>query len=179
MIIVSDINVAIEKLNVSHPKLIGIDGIDGIGKTTMATKLASELQYQVISIDDYLNKNQGSYYKHIDFAKLKEDILTRNQVIVEGILLTRILNKIDVKCDFYIYATNNFWVYEWSEEFDGIYSLMPLEDIVSHAEELTNKIVKATESHPKIYKMSEYVKDIYTYSYKYRPWSNADMVFQI
>jgi dephospho-CoA kinase len=64
---------------------IGIDGMDGIGKTPLARKLAPLLGAQVISLDDYLDKKQGAYIPHIRCNEVTAAIEAASaRVIVEG-----------------------------------------------------------------------------------------------
>jgi len=40
---------------------IGIDGMDGVGKTFLARELATPLGATVISLDDHVDKKRGMY----------------------------------------------------------------------------------------------------------------------
>lgn len=46
---------------------IGIDGVDGSGKTTLAKNLAEQLDVPLISLDDYLDEKRDGYLDHLRY----------------------------------------------------------------------------------------------------------------
>jgi len=48
-------------------RLIGIDGICGIGKSTLAEQLSDELNYYHINLDDYLEKKRIGFVEDLRF----------------------------------------------------------------------------------------------------------------
>ena len=59
-------------VNHAHPTLIGVDGLDGCRKTTLAVELAGHIHYQVISLDNFLDEKKGAYFDHIDFDSIRQ-----------------------------------------------------------------------------------------------------------
>jgi len=85
----------IPKLNVA--KLIGIDGVPGSGKTTVAKGIAEKLGASLISFDDYLNKKKDGFEKYLAHDNIQKDIKRdmRNDktIVIEGNLLLKVLKK--------------------------------------------------------------------------------------
>jgi Ni2+-binding GTPase involved in maturation of urease and hydrogenase len=53
-------------------QVIAIDGFQASGKTTLARSLATHWNLQVISADDYLNRNQGGFFAHLKLEELSD-----------------------------------------------------------------------------------------------------------
>ena len=169
-----------QKIQEKHPRIIGIDGIDGAGKTTFAKKMA-EKSYHRISLDNYLNKKQDGYFDFLKFEKLKSDLnkLGDSFIVIEGTLLLKVLEVIYAKPDFFIYIDNNIWLDDWLEDYGGKYYGKQLDEIVAEEEKMVNRVVRATDPGSKEYKMDGFRKEVFEYSFKYKPWNKADIIFRI
>jgi len=179
MEIIRDVQSILDAIGKKKPKILGIDGIDGVGKTAIAVKLDLEFGYVRVSLDDHLEKNQKGYFNFIDYKKLKSKIeLCKGKfLVIEGVLLQKVLNKIGVKPNFMIYMSNIVWVYDWLEDFQGKYYGLKLEEIIDEVEKGVNKLNEATTPDAKPYKMSGFRREIYEYTYAYLPWEKADLVY--
>lgn len=93
--------------------LIGIDGRDCSGKSTLARFLAWQMGMPAIETDLLLDTSQqGVTYREDDLRRLIEARLGNNQpVIVEGISLLEILEKLGLQPNYLIYTEN--------QSFDG------------------------------------------------------------
>lgn len=74
MIETSDINQIIELIKCGDFKLIGIDGIDGTGKSTLAEKLSVSTGLLHINLDDYIEKEKGNFVDFIDLTRLDSSL---------------------------------------------------------------------------------------------------------
>lgn len=83
---------------------VGIDGIDGCGKTTLAKYLAEQLKVKLISLDDYLIKNQGSYLKSLRYEAIRMACFTQPRYIVEGVCLLQVLKTTGLEIDTLVYV---------------------------------------------------------------------------
>lgn len=85
---------------------IAVDGVDGSGKSTLARFLAWQLGMPAIETDMYIVPN-GSEPKY-QLDDLKKIVASRHKdnrpLILEGIMLLSILEKISLKPDFLIYV---------------------------------------------------------------------------
>lgn len=95
-------------------RIIGIDGDNGAGKTTLAKEVQAALGGTVVSIDDFLIGNGQPYLSQIEFSRLGDlvRIVSAEPVICEGILLLEVLQRLEVRPDFMIFARC---------EFEGLY----------------------------------------------------------
>lgn len=83
---------------------IGIDGIDGVGKSTLASALSTELGYAVVTLDSYLEKNQGNFAEHLNYVQLNSAMDQLNAFIVEGVCLMEVLQRLHIQLDALIYV---------------------------------------------------------------------------
>src|SRR4051794_39116481 len=92
-------------------RIVGVDGIPGSGKTTLADNLAKLTKRPVIHFDQYLLKQRPDqvrwgYEEWMDYKKLADEIhkLDQQPVLLEGVLFRGIMKLIDIKPDFFIYV---------------------------------------------------------------------------
>ncbi|MCU8395870.1 hypothetical protein M2G63_21965 [Vibrio vulnificus] len=57
----------LEQIKNNHPDTIWIDGKDGSGKSYLATQLGEQLEIPVLSVDDFLVRQQGFYVSSVKF----------------------------------------------------------------------------------------------------------------
>lgn len=181
MTICTDIQEIIRIIGALKPRLIGIDGPDGSGKSTLGKELVTRLGYDSICLDDYLNKKQGSYFPALNISKLKDDIKSKGGglLVIEGVLLFKVLDSIGIKPDYCIYTTDGVWFYDWAEEYEGKYSNLTIKEIIDRTEKEVNKLNEIIEKNPPLYKMSGLRKEVYEYTYSFKPWSRANIVFRM
>jgi hypothetical protein len=85
--------------------LIGIDGTDGAGKTTLAKELGQSMGATVVSLDDFVPKDSGSYVPHLRTDDLRETLCSAGRpVIVEGVCLLAALEALSLGPDLLIYV---------------------------------------------------------------------------
>jgi hypothetical protein len=85
--------------------VIGIDGAGGSGKSTLAEKLGPMLGAQVLSVDAFLNRNEGQYVKSLRLDELRTQLAAaRGPTIVEGICLLQVLDALSVTYDQLVYV---------------------------------------------------------------------------
>ena len=88
--------------------LVGIDGIDGVGKSTLARFLAWQMGISNIENDLLLDsKKPGFNYREDDLRRLIEARLNKNRpVIVEGVFLLKILDNLKLEPNYLIWVEN-------------------------------------------------------------------------
>ena len=92
--------------------VIGIDGDNGAGKSTLAHELVQMIGGSVISVDDFLSGNGMAYSSQLDLPNLSKKIKAAEEpIIVEGVLLLDVLDRLGITLDLMIFAKC---------EFDGI-----------------------------------------------------------
>lgn len=96
--------------------LIGLDGGNGVGKTTLSITLENDFGFNVIHLDELLNKDQCAYIKEIDIDSLHREIEKRDApLIVEGCCLLAVLKRVHIQLDAHIYY-KRMCHGVWSEE---------------------------------------------------------------
>ena len=104
-----------QALRAADARRIGVDGSDGVGKTTLAQALAGILRCQLISLDDYLHKQQGAFIPNIHYGKLASDIAQAQSFVVEGVCLLEALARAAAHIDKLVYL-KRFHLDVWADE---------------------------------------------------------------
>ena len=86
-------------------KIVSIDGLPGVGKTTFARFLSWRFNTSMIETDLYLIPNLGRYlYRYEDLEKTITQRLNRNlPIIIEGIVCLDLLEECGLRTDFHIH----------------------------------------------------------------------------
>jgi hypothetical protein len=152
----------VDKVRTANAGLIGIDGIDGSGKTTLSKKLSDELGYTHINLDDYVDRNCGTFVEHIRYDELLSSIhSTQSPVILEGVCLLAVLEKLQRKADLLIYVRRITDYGSWREEDNC--------DIVGDVDEL---ILDANACD-----IPPLVEELIRYHHRYAPHRRADIIY--
>jgi hypothetical protein len=97
--------------------IIGVDGRDEVGKTTLANTLATATRGSILSLDDFIVKNQGNYVSALQKTELKTALgIQQRPVIVEGVCLLAALATVSVKPDLLIYIKRLRFGWYWHDE---------------------------------------------------------------
>lgn len=92
-------------LDLLKPRIIGIDGLLGAGKTTLSKIIAAKNHYECLHLDDYITPGQGNFLESIQIEKLQTDVAKCNNIlIIEGICLLAVLDKLSMNLDFFIFV---------------------------------------------------------------------------
>lgn len=94
---------------------IGIDGVDGAGKTYLAEQLSEALGYPALILDNYLHQNQGGYVDFIDYPALSAAMSSMPAFILSGVCLRQVLANLGLDLDAHIYIKrmqDDVWVDE-------------------------------------------------------------------
>lgn len=158
----------IENLSLKSPGIVSIDGVDGVGKSTLARKIVEELTLSYVEIDTFVKEQQGGYIDHIDYDRLIESIkqamITNQVLILEGICVQQVLKKLGLNpyVKIYVKVINNygFWM-------DRIRFFPPDKS----ADEMI------AERKAKQFSLG-HVEDIIRYHYTFNPHESADYIFE-
>lgn len=152
---------------------VGIDGIDGCGKTTLAKHLAEQLKAELISLDDYLIKNQGSYLNNLRYEEIRMGYFAQPRCIVEGVCLLQVLETTGLEIDTLVYVKrmqHGVWaderVCDINENVDTfIEGEMELDEMLSARE--------ANHSGNSSSALHRIEEEIIRYHASYKPFTNA------
>lgn len=103
--VVSDVEGLVAELLARKPCRIGVDGIDGVGKSETSAVVACKLGLPVIGLDDYVQKNRGGYVSYIDYSAVAERIAESYgaNFVIEGVCLLEVMERLGVRLDCLIY----------------------------------------------------------------------------
>ncbi|MDP3764609.1 MAG: hypothetical protein Q8Q95_03245 [bacterium] len=163
------------ELKNKSPHIVGVDGETGVGKSTkIAQCIRDRFGGIIVSVDNYLEKDKGEYIDYINYRSLCQDLSTfakqSEPLIIEGIMLLDILEKVDINQDYLIYACRSMWLDDWTGEYGNYFNCGSLEEIIKQQE----SIVKIID--PK-YRMGGGTKEIYEYTHRQKPFLRADAIW--
>lgn len=157
---------------VEDTKKIGIDGIDGVGKSTLAGTLANHLGVDHIDIDNYLDKNHGGYLQYLDYKSLETDLAKANGFVLEGVCLLAVIEIIDTKLDTLIYIkrmAHGLWANERECNISG-----DVNEFIESERDVVNLISGSSDNEESLGLAEEVIR----YHDKYRPHEKVDIIFQ-
>lgn len=163
----------LNQIKKNNYKIIAIDGPTGSGKSKLATYLAEKLNTSPIHLDKYLQNDDRNYYKKLDYDQIKNDILTKKHIIIEGILMLEVLKKLQIKPELTIFCSDQAFLEEWrfyiesEKSFDSI-----IEERINNI-----NVIRTLEGKRKIEKLDKFHFEIDKYFFDYLPFDNADMLF--
>ena len=169
----SEISEIVRKLKSANSRLIAVDGIDGSGKSTLASKLASNLSSAHLNLDDYLEKNRGSFVEYIKYDLLKTKMESVDgPIVIEGVCLLAVLRKLKKDPDLLIYIKRmsdyGWWrdeeICDVTEDIDEFIS-KEKDDLSKFAEAMAK--IEGKEFNPKECNIPELREEIIRYHYEF------------
>jgi len=151
---------------------IGVDGTNKAGKTTMSTKLANELGFSHLNLDDYLEKNKGGFLEFLKYQDIKQDLSELDNFVIDGVCLLKVLGHIDTPIEVLIYVKrmrHGLWADETECEVEG-----DVEKYIKKEKE-TIRLIEGTEEPPDTLGLAE---EIISYHAEYGPQSKADIIYK-
>jgi len=159
---------SLKNLSLSPPRIISIDGVDGVGKSALACKIAKELSVPHIEIDAFVQNQQGGYIKYIDYDRLGEKIvhekMSNHTVVVEGICVLQILNRLNLTSDVSVYV-----------KVIDVYGFWTHQMLLFPPDKSADEVI--SERKAKRFLLG-HKEDIIRYHYACRPHENADYILE-
>jgi Cdc6-like AAA superfamily ATPase len=166
--------------------LIGIDGKDGTGKTTLARHIANRIGGEVVSLDDYLEKQKGSYIPHLRFEEIRRELSSKQgPIVLEGVCLLAAVKRIGITTDKLIYVKGVRRDGRWPDQQECD-PKEPVDAVIGRLEEdlrayrrICGKTTPngTTRQEAKDEGLPGLVKEVIRYHASYRPLTRADYVF--
>lgn len=160
--------------------IIGIDGMDGSGKSCLAAQLASLIGASHINLDDFLNENQGGFVDHIRYDDLRNVIrqaMPEGPVIIEGCCLRAVLDRVALAAGLHVYVknfVNGYWQRgNLLEACCAVAAIAKEEEILRNFYDLSG-----APFNPDEYLLSALKREIIIYHFQYRPHEHADLVYE-
>jgi hypothetical protein len=163
-------------------RFIGIDGMDGTGKTHLAGKLAELLGATVISLDGYVDKKQGAYIPYIRCQDVKAAIEANSApVIVEGVCLRAVAERCGFTINVHIYVRrvskdSGLW-----HDDEICLAETPVDELKQRERELrrAGAALSGSENLEEAEKKTGLHDELIDYHACWKPVQSADVVFTI
>ena len=154
---------------------IGIDGVDGCGKTTLAKSLVGQLDIPLISLDDYLDKNRGGYLDHLRYEELRRAFHAKPQCIVEGVCLLQALELANFRIDALVYV-KRMQHGIWADQRECDVIIENVEVFIKAEKELAEmfSIGETDQTNSALPKLAE---ELIRYHASYRPFEQAAFLY--
>ncbi|HNY51466.1 MAG TPA: shikimate kinase [Smithella sp.] len=170
-------------LTTTQPRLVGVDGVDGSGKSWLATLLSKELGWPHIDLDDHIENNMGGYVEHVHYDDV-QNILnnTSGSVIIEGVCLLHVLEGLKRHLDFLIYVKRVAHYGRWYDEEDCTVS-EDIDDFINNKRGELRKFAEVDaymngEEPRTDVEFPALDEEIIRYHYNYTPQDKADIVYE-
>lgn len=107
--------VAVESATEGGLVLVGVDGWDGAGKTTLAGQIAKRIGGKVLSLDPYLEGHRGGYVPNLRVDEIQREVGSASGwLIAEGVCLLAAADRIGIRLQKLIYvkrmSPSGFWI---------------------------------------------------------------------
>jgi hypothetical protein len=149
---------------------IGVDGMSGVGKSTLAASLARLLGMSYMNLDDYLVEKQGGFLDNLKYDELKQKASELECFVIEGVCLLSALEKIEASVDCLVYVKRmsyGHWADEADCEVNG-----DVEDYINNQRNSPIRRILATSSDT-----LGLDEDIIRYCAKRKPHRKADIFY--
>jgi len=163
--------------------LIGIDGRDGSGNSKLASLISQELGCPHVNIDDLVDKNCGQYVNYIHYDRLLMELDdAKGPMIIEGVCLLAVLERMDRNLDMLIYIKRVSGYGMWRDEDD--YNISEdIDHFMNKKKEEFQKFVEIDayiegEDTSGVSNFPRFTEEIIRYHHKYRPHEKADIIYK-
>lgn len=172
-------------------KIISIDGWTGAGKSTLTDLFQNVNEIEIISFENYFEKNTGKYLDVFNFDDLKNKITAAlnsgKNVLVEGICMDEVLQNISIKSDYKIYIKElgafKDWYYEkYLDESKTTEEIFTEDDKETEVDIFENNDIdkgKKSNEYDELQKQRQgSFYDLVRYHREFRPQDNCDLLFE-
>ena len=136
-----------ERIRGSGASLIAIDGLPGAGKSSLAASLSALLTIRAVHLDDYLAHGCIGFTDYLGYEDLQRALL-RRPVIVEGVCMLDVLDRLDRRPDQFIYLQAPFAEQHLDRSHPLVREVRAYTDR-THPEERGNFVLTRSECGPK------------------------------
>ena len=149
---------------------IGVDGTDGVGKSTLSKRLGEMIGVPVFALDDFLEKEQGGFVEHIKYDELRASLADEGRLLIEGVCLREVLSRAAISVDAFVYV-KRYHLDVWSDECELDID-EPLEQFIKRERDLCSRLVGEKL---KSFGLGE---EIIRYHFQYRPFRDAHVIYR-
>lgn len=179
----SDLNELIRFVTSRHAKTIGIDGVDGAGKSSLAKVLSETLSIAAINVDDFLEKDKGNYVAYIDRKRLSNEVKhAEDGFVIEGVCLLDVLAEVNITLDLLIYIKRMSEHDQWRDQ-DECDIEENIDDFVArHVASLKEFCIAEARIEGRRFIEADFCfpplrEEIFRYHHRNNPHKNADVIY--
>lgn len=156
------------------PQLVGIDGVNGTGKSSLSRDLGKRLDSPVIETDSFIQYGDRHYPEILNLDELRstliDELKQRQVVIVEGIMLSIVLDAIDVAASSKVYVRHSLQNGTLSHS-DLLDANVTETELLAKENEIC-RLVGIADDAPIL------ARELITYHKRYRPYEHAHAILQ-
>ena len=159
--------------------VLGIDGLFGAGKSTLAKQLSENMKIPVIELDNYRKEPVTKCVNSLKVTELKDAIAkTDGRYIIEGACLAAIAIKVGIQLSKSVYVKRigpaGIWLDE--KECDPQEEENDLLNRIEDEAQIGSMLDGQQQDEDEHY-LIEMRKEVIQYHYQYKPANNADYLF--
>lgn len=152
---------------------IGVDGSDGVGKTTLSKTIATRMEFPVLSLDDYLVPKQGGFLEFLQYDRLRDAISTAPCLVIEGVCLLQALERVQVQIDALVYV-KRYHLGCWADERE-LSLTEPLEGFLARERKLVS-LIRGDDAADQCLGVTE---EIIRYHHAKSPQNSAQIIYRV
>jgi hypothetical protein len=151
---------------------IGIDGTNGVRKSSVADFLGRELELPVVHTDDFLEENQGGYVEFLRYDVLGTKLGSLEKFVVEGVCLLQVLERSRVSVDAVVYI-KRYHLGLWADERELNVPLDQLDEFLEKERELVELMSgEKDDGSPQL------SHDVVRYHSRFKPHTRAHVLYR-
>lgn len=170
----SDIDDLVSHVRGTGYRRVGIDGVNGVGKSTLAKELSKRLGCRLLSLDEFLEKNQGGFVEHLKYSELSAEIRSLKSFVIEGVCLLEVLHRLKSEIELLVYIKkqqHGLWADERECEIEG-----DVEEFIGKERELVKQLSRLEGSSEETETLG-LGEEIIRYHARHRPHNKANAIF--
>jgi hypothetical protein len=103
----NDLQQLLRELTLSQPRIIGVDGELGVGKSTLADRIAAHQHCACLHLDSFLLKGRASFLPSLKYDQLAAAVSAETgTVVIEGVCLLAVLKRLSVVPDYLVFVAS-------------------------------------------------------------------------
>lgn len=162
----SELTAALRTRSTSPIGIISVDGVDGVGKSTLAQRLAADLDLPYVEVDEFVQPEQGGYVDYVGYDLLKVVVEPYGLgMVIEGICIKHVLSRLAIDEFLSIYVRRT----EESGLWLDMIRLFPPD---GSADEVVEE--RRASGLP-----LGHIEEIIRYHYSFLPHTTSDYIFEI
>lgn len=162
-------------------RIISVDGVDGSGKTYLASRLAEALSDEHAEVDAFLDRNKGGYIEHLRYNGLRQciddHVHAGRSIVVDGVCIEWVWDRL-LRVPTYRVYVKRMGVPGpyWKDEAD--FTQRTADEVLDRAEQLAAMQTNQWVATPYVAVVPPLEKEVIRYHYERKPQEIADIIYE-